>query len=173
MSARPLTKGEIALAASVFGNTIDYGRVTISDRKFSPLHPKGTGMAPNGNLYMYGCYRADYSAGSAYTHSFFIHEMTHVWQYQNKILNPVTEAIALTLKHKFNYEAAYPYELDSRKKFTDYNMEQQASIVEDFFMRSQPGHSHYAGRCRNACPEAEKNALYKQVLRGFPGSPAA
>lgn len=169
MVARPLTKGEIALARSVFGKTIDYDRVTISDGKYFPLHPQGTGMAPNGRLYMYGCFSTDYSRGGAQLRSFFIHEMTHVWQYQNKILDPVKQAIALTLKHNFNYAAAYPYKLESGKKFTDYNMEQQASIVEDFFMRQHYGLETYKGRCRNVCNEAEKDDLYRKVLHRFPG----
>lgn len=169
-----MTKGEIALAHSVFGDRIDYGRVTISDGKFFPFHSAGTGMAPNGKLYMYGCYSPDYSIGDAHRRAFFIHEMTHVWQYQNKILDPLKEGIHLMLKHKFNYEAAYPYHLEAQKKLTDYNMEQQASIVEDFFLRRQPGWEDYeSGRCLNNCSEAAKNALYKKVLKGFPGGPKA
>src|SRR5918993_665283 len=55
-AARPLTPGEIALARSVFGNSIDYSKVRMVRRKWWPFHRQGL----------------------------FIHEMTHVWQTQTR-----------------------------------------------------------------------------------------
>ena len=40
-------------------------------------------MAPNGNMYMGNDYCADFSDPSCGTTRTFIHEMTHVWQYQD------------------------------------------------------------------------------------------
>ncbi|HYD19638.1 MAG TPA: type IV secretion protein Rhs [Patescibacteria group bacterium] len=172
MVSRPLTTGEVQLAKSVFGDSIDYAAVTINDGKFAGFHPEGTAMAPNGNLFMYGCYAEDYSKLETYGQSLFIHEMTHVWQYQNKILAPIAEAVKLNLKHKFNYRAAYDYELEAGKDLTDYNMEQQASIVQDHFALKREAGSEYWSNCQNAEYGAARMALYEQVLDKFLKDPS-
>src|SRR3546814_20669567 len=43
---RPLTRDERRLAESVFGDAIDYERVTINRRRWWPLQPRCTAMAP-------------------------------------------------------------------------------------------------------------------------------
>lgn len=171
MPSRPLTKGEVALAKTVFGTAIDYERVSITEGQFVPFQPKGTAMAPEGNLYMYGCYRDDYSKGDVYTQGHFIHEMTHVWQFQNKILQPIAAAIALNLKYKFNYMASYHYTLDGTQDLTAYNMEQQASIVQDYFVMTHGGRPGYRGECKNAETDAEKKTLYTKTLANFLKNP--
>jgi len=172
MVSRPLTIGETALAKSVFGDSIDYAAVTINDGKFAGFHPEGTAMAPNGNLYMYGCYSDDYSTREPYGQALFIHEMTHVWQYQNKILAPIAEAVKLNLAHKFNYRAAYDYTLEPGKDLIEYNMEQQASIVQDrFLLQREPG-SEFWSHSLNVEYGAQRMALYDQVLAKFDADPA-
>lgn len=171
MTARPLTQGEIALAKTVFGDAIRYDEVTIHDGRFMPFQPKGTAMAPEGNLYMYGCYHDDYAVCDPYTRAHFIHEMTHVWQFQNKILHPVQAAIELNVRHMFNYLAAYPYHLDGTKDLTDYNMEQQASIVQDYFLLKSENCSLHQGQCQNIALESERIALYEKVLHRFLDNP--
>jgi hypothetical protein len=173
MTSRPLTKGEIALARTVFGTSVDYDTVTISDQKFMGLDflPKGTAMAPNGNIFMPGCYREDFSTEETLMKSVFIHEMTHVWQYQNKILNPIASAAQLAVKHKFNYQAAYDYRLDGKKDLLDYNMEQQAAIVQDYFAMKQDGSYAYWGCCQNDGDDTEKRQLFEKVLEKFTADP--
>ena len=162
MASRPLTSGEIKLARSVFGDSIDYGTVRVSPEKFGGMDflPEGTAMAPNGNLFMPGCYCNDYSAKDFHTQSLFIHEMTHVWQYQNKVLAPIVEAAKLNVKYKFNYNAAYAYALDAKKDLLDYNMEQQASIVQDYFL------------LKNNVGRAVKKPLFEAVLKNFIADPS-
>lgn len=172
MVTRPLTTGEVQLAKSVFGDSIDYAAVTINDGKFAGFHPEGTAMAPNGHLYMYGCYADDYAALAPYGQSLFIHEMTHVWQFQNKILAPIAEAVKLNIKHKFNYRAAYDYTLEAGKDLTGYNMEQQASIVQDrFLLQREPG-SEFWSNSQNAEYGAARMALYDAVLAKFDADPS-
>jgi len=132
-NSRHLTTGEIAIARQVFGDSLNYEAVKIHDGAFVFFQPHHSGMTPNGEIYAHDCFKADFSQGDANDRAFFIHEMTHVWQYQNKVLNPITEAIKLNFKHKFNYAAAYEFQLDDKKDLTDYNMEQQASIVAEYF----------------------------------------
>jgi hypothetical protein len=171
MTSRPLTKGEIALARTVFGDSIEYGTVYVSDSKFTGFHPEGVAMAPNGNLFMPGCYSDDYSAERVYTQSLFIHEMTHVWQYQNKVLAPMVEAIKLNVKFAFNYLAAYNYTLDGKKDLVDYNMEQQASIVQDWFAQKHGAFNPLYSSCQNKCTDAERQDLFDKILAKFVSNP--
>ncbi len=48
-NGRDLTLGEIALASSVYGDAIDYGRIKIYSTDY--LLTKGRISAPNGNIY--------------------------------------------------------------------------------------------------------------------------
>lgn len=172
---RALTDGEIKLCRTLFGDALDYSAVKISDGRFTPFQPEGCGMAPGGRLFMYGCYFADYSREDPWTRALFIHEMTHVWQFQNKILNTLVATAELLLKYKFNQAAyfaeAYPYHLDEKKDLLDYNMEQQASIVQGYFMlkREKKDSSHH---CQNTCSDDEKIKLYEKVLEKFLKNPA-
>ncbi|MDD9901865.1 MAG: type IV secretion protein Rhs [Alphaproteobacteria bacterium] len=168
---RPLTKNEIALARSVFGNAIQYDAITITQNPWMPFQPKGTAMTPDGHLYMHGCYRDDYATSSPGMQGLFIHEMAHVWQKQNNILNPIAEGVKLGMKYGFNYNAAYPYMLDEKKDLLDYNMEQQASIIEEHFMQKN-GHIRWNDRCQNGCNATEKLRLYEGVLEKFLNNPA-
>ncbi len=169
---RALTAGEIALAQRVFGNSICYDKVGITAGKFMPFQPKGTAMAPDGNLYMYGCYHDDYSAMPPLTQSHFIHEMAHVWQKQNGVLDPIASALKLNLTYRFNYNAAYFYTLDAARDLTSYNMEQQATIVQDYFLRAICGHGRDTGKCQTKGGFDTTRALYEAVLKNFLADPA-
>ncbi|HCZ17142.1 MAG TPA: hypothetical protein DHV85_21765 [Candidatus Accumulibacter sp.] len=166
---RHLTEGEIALARGVFGDSIDYARVTVRPGRYVPFQPRGTAMAPNGHLYMYGCYSADYSRENVYRQAHFIHELTHVWQRQNRVLRPRLSAVVLLLRHAFNYSAAYAYRLEKGRDLLSYNMEQQASIVEEFFLSARGGRVF---SCRNDCDADARRALYGEVLKKFLKDPA-
>lgn len=174
MSSRPLTDGEIKLAQSIFGDSIDYARVQIHNHPHNPFQNKHTAMAPNGEIYMPKvAYHDDYSVAAPRAQALFIHEMTHVWQYQNKILHPVKEAAKLILKHRFNYAAAYPYVLEEEKDLTDYGLEQQASIIEDFFLAQKMNNMLYTRHCKNTCRgQDERKHLFEAVLKLFFKNPA-
>ncbi len=168
---RPLTAGEIALATRVFGTSICYDKVGITATAFMPFQPKGTAMAPDGNLYMYGCYHDDYAQQPPMTQAHFIHEMTHVWQKQNGVLDPIKSALKLNLAYRFNYNAAYFYTLDAARDLTSYNMEQQATIVQDYFLRTFCGHAHDSGKCQTNGGWDNTRALYEAVLKNFLANP--
>lgn len=172
-TSRSLTSGEIALARGVFGDAIDYSQVRVTAGKFLPFQPRGTAMAPEGNLYMYGCYSDDFSQMPLSQQGHFIHEMTHVWQFQNRILHPVAAAIELNLRHAFNYKASYDYKLSAGRDLLEYNMEQQASIVQDHFLRSRGCAPDYRGHCRTENIDAAvRFELLTSTLAKFQANPA-
>ncbi|KKW92342.1 MULTISPECIES: hypothetical protein [Sphingobium] len=129
MTARPLTVAEAALARSVFGQAIDYGRVRVHNRKWWPFQPKGVTMAPDGDLWFHpagGLFCTDFCDTPLHIQGHFIHEMTHVWQAQRggKWYLPL-------MRHPF---CRYGYEIVPGRPFDRYGLEQQAEIVRHAFL---------------------------------------
>lgn len=134
MNGRTLTAGEIALARSVFGDSIDYARVRVHARRYIFFQPAASGMTPNGHVYACGdAHRSDYAACDIDRRAFFIHEMAHVWQHQNRVLRVRASAVRLMIRHGFRYARAYRYTLARDRDLLDYNLEQQATIIEDYY----------------------------------------
>lgn len=123
---RPLTAGEIALAASVFGDALDAGAVTVRRAKYWALHPWWVTMAPDGHIWCHPNgfnWQADYAACTPGLQGHFIHELVHCWQVQS--------GGHLALRRP--PLARYRYRLTPGKPFGRYGIEQQASIVEHAF----------------------------------------
>ena len=174
MGTRGLTQGEIDLAKEIFGDAIDYAKVKIHDTQAHMLHPTGSAITPSGEIFAYGCCRQDFSTASPAQRAFFIHEMTHVWQYQNRILDPVKEALREAFRHGVNYfTGAYEYTLEKGKDLTAYGMEQQASIIEDYFLLYHENAPSLSKRLKNdGLGAGEQRALYEDVLAKFTNNPA-
>ncbi len=168
---RALTSGEIRLAQSVFQDSVDYARVKVHTAKYIFFQPDNSGMTPNGEMYIAGtAYTDDYALGDVESQCFFIHEMAHVWQYQNRILRVKTSAVWETLRHGFRYERAYLYTLQPDKDLRDYGLEQQAAIIEDFYRVLRLGadfrrKTREGYHVRNSPFECEE--LLKTVMRRF------
>ncbi len=127
LNARPLTQGEVALARSVFGETVDYGRVRIVRGKWAFFQPRHVVMAPRGSIHFHPkgrLYRDDFAASSLSDQGLFIHEMTHVWQHQKGICLPLA-------RHPF---CRYGYALHPGRQLARYGIEQQAEIVRHAFL---------------------------------------
>lgn len=126
---RGLTPAEVAMAASIFGNAVDYARVRIRNRKWAFFQPSNVTMAPMGHIHFhpYGqLYRADFHDAPPSAQGLFIHEMTHVWQAQlrGRWWLPL-------MRHPF---CRYRYTLVPGRRLEDYGIEQQAEIVRHAFM---------------------------------------
>lgn len=117
------------MARGVFGDAIDYRRVSIVRGKWWPFQPRGIVMAPTGNIHFHPksrTYRDDFSTAPLALQGLFIHEMTHVWQAQRggRWFLPLA-------RHPF---CRYAYELTPGKPFANYGLEQQAEIVRHVFL---------------------------------------
>lgn len=162
---RALTSGEVALLKPLFRDGIDYARVRVIDNSF-PLQPENVYMTPRGHIYAPGSlFRADFSLASSGQREVFVHEMTHVWQFENG-MDLIGAGTVEFIKNRGSYEKAYAYELATARDLVEYGMEQQASIVEDFFsITVDRGEPH---RMTNrAVSGAERDALYAAVLKNF------
>jgi hypothetical protein len=134
--ARHLTDGEITMAKEVFGDQIDYNTVKVFDRRFMFIlgNNHAQAMAPNGNIYYPDSsrYSDDFSQDNSRSKkALFMHEMTHVWQYQHGVDLPGS-ALLEYLSHGCDYGEAYKVDTTTPKKFEEYGIEQQAEIVEEY-----------------------------------------
>ena len=174
--SRKLTLGEIELAREIFKDSIKYQKVKVHHGKYFFGQPAGSGMTPNGEIYVADdarhnnfLYKKDYSIQSVGLKAFFIHEMAHVWQYQNKILRVKTAAVLGQIRHFGRYGKMYKYTLDADKKLIDYGIEQQAAIIEDYYIVVKEEMSEFCGgRIQNQCAFAEKRELLEKMMADFP-----
>ena len=130
--SRYLTDGELALARSVFGDSLKLDSVQLKTAWWILKH---YAVSPNGNIYFHPAdWVTDFSQCSLAKQSWLIHELTHVWQLQHG-LKVVRGAII---------NRRYDYVLEAGKSFFNYGIEQQARMVQDYFVRRHHGHD-----CRN------------------------
>ncbi len=141
---RRLTPGEIAMARSVFGDCIDYVMPKIYDANYDTTRQQKDGeiITPDGNMYVpktNSAYRDDYSEGTPANKSQFIHEMTHILQFQHDV------TVELDAFWEWAFGPGYDYRLKPGKRFEDYGIEQQAAIVEDHYrmtvLKQRPLHN--------------------------------
>ena len=129
MKSRALTRGEIEMAQSIFGNAIDYSKVRLIEGKWWPLHPAGAAMAPMGDIWFHpvgGGWSEDFSKEPLSLQGFFIHELTHVWQSQRR-----GRFYLVLMRHPF---CRYGYVLEPGKPFSSYGLEQQAEMIRHRFL---------------------------------------
>lgn len=127
IDSRPLTNAEHSLAVSIFGKAIDYDTVELHLRKWWPFQPVNTLMAPTGGIWFHpkGPYwHDDFGKAPLKIQALFLHEMTHVWQYQSGIYLPLR-------RHPF---CRYHYSLKPGWPLKRYGIEQQAEIIRHVFL---------------------------------------
>ncbi|MDO4641765.1 MAG: hypothetical protein Q4A84_08750 [Neisseria sp.] len=137
---RGLTTNEVALAKNVYGDLIDYQKVTVINCPYLPWQPSGTFMAPNGCIFVFGKhYKDDYSVENSIYQGIFIHEMAHVLQYQRGVNVFFWGALLQTAYYlSFKRYSPYRYILRKDKPFFAYNVEQQGDIARDIFLKRIP-----------------------------------
>lgn len=132
LQGRVLTTEELAVAKSVFGDRIDYGNLRIFRSKYFWTQGADHAVTPNGNVY----WPSD-SCGNMILcgqGKLFIHEMTHVMQYQQGI--SVFGQGLLLQGARFGSLLFYdPYNFiyDPNRAFSSYNIEQQGKMVEEMY----------------------------------------
>ncbi|MDQ2764520.1 MAG: hypothetical protein M3Y22_13900, partial [Pseudomonadota bacterium] len=126
--SRPLTNPEIAEAKTVFSDTINCKKIVIADalgynnRAFTFI-----GAADIYTLFMGPSVFAAMRAADWHT---FIHEMTHVWQGQNHF---ISSGYMLNSVVSQAIEGNTAYDYTPGQMWGEYNVEQQAHLVEDWY----------------------------------------
>lgn len=129
-------------------------------------------MTPNGEIYISGSiYKNDYAIEAPKFRGLFIHEMAHVWQFQLNILSLVGAAINERILNVFDYAKAYKYELVAGKDLLQYRIEQQAQIIEDYYLQQVAGVILIPKHIQNSGGPGVYIPLYFQVLSHFLNNP--
>ncbi|WP_214236513.1 type IV secretion protein Rhs [Rosenbergiella gaditana] len=134
---RLLTSSEIRLATELYRNSIQYNRVWIHHGSYLPfgMQENNTAMTPNGEIWFEtNVYRDDYSKNLVDSQHLFMHKMMHVWQYQR--------GMNVKMRGLVSWAVNYQYDLD-RKMLSSYPMEQQATIVADYWLLTRFGFSGF------------------------------
>lgn len=123
---RRITAAELGESRPIFRNAINYSDFKIIRGYYFALQPDNTAMAPNGNIYFPPkIYHDDFTIRVG-AMALLLHEMTHVWQVQN--------GVWLITRRLFWDFGDYDYVLDPAKRLQDYKVEEQGSIIEDYYL---------------------------------------
>lgn len=136
---RRLTPGERALADAFIGS-IPYDSVRLYEQSwrngaFLIANRAGSAVAIGNEIsFPSNLYAADFSVASTRARGLFLHEMVHVWQYNNRSYVPLLAG----LEHIYKGNP-YDYSIVAGKSFDDYGWEEQAQIIQDCYVnRSSP-----------------------------------
>lgn len=145
--SRPLTEAEIKMAHSVFGPDFDVSQVCL---KTAWWVLKNYAVSPNGNIYFNPKdWVEDFSKQSLGKKSWLIHELTHVWQLQQ----------GLKVVRGAMMNRRYDYILQEGNSFFTYGIEQQARMVQDYFVRREQGKD--CGAWQACIPFLQQHPDYK------------
>jgi hypothetical protein len=140
---RPMTDAERVFADDVFGGSIDFDPIMLTNlvgfggRPFTAPGPGGTILVNMGkgfgNPTMYTG-KGDDDGGSREAGQLLIHELTHAWQIQNESFTPeyYCRALATSIGTAGGDMSAYGYG-PAGGPWSSFGTEQQGSVVDDWF----------------------------------------
>jgi hypothetical protein len=140
--ARGLTGGETSEARKVFADKIHYSGVGVVKGKYLPWQGSEYAITPNNNIY-YPNAPADFiKAGQG---DLFIHEMTHVMQFQHGV-SVFRQGFLLQAAKFLSFKSYDPYRFsyDPGRRFNSYNIEQQGDMAVDIYHHYQPNNIDYS-----------------------------
>jgi hypothetical protein len=145
---RGLTDGERSLLRPLFGDAVDYDAIRIVRGRAFALQGDRTYVTLGHRIYAPGpLYRVDFAAAGAQRQAILVHEVAHVWQSASGI-PVVASAVLAFVAAGGHYERAYRYALIAGRDLLDYGIEQQASILADYFLASGRTAERYRGVLR-------------------------
>jgi len=169
---RLLRLGEINLAKSLFGYSFYYNKIWVHLESYLPFNIQNSqqAMSPNGEMWFrYEKYENDFSKPTKQrtpdAQHLFLHEMMHVWQHQ--------KGMWVRTRGIMSWAADYTYSLD-KYNILSYSLEQQASIVSDYWLLKHYGFYGHSNlyTLRGYDPSEPKRCLlsrYEKILGRFPG----
>jgi len=132
---RSLTAREIKTARAVFRDKIDYAKVNIhygAPSILTQLDPNCMATTPNGQIY---CVSREFQrrdmTDSDVVKELFMHEMAHVWQFQQG-RNIRLEAVLELFRNGLKYSKSYDYTIADLRPFSRMKLEQQAQLIQDY-----------------------------------------
>ena len=158
LTKRPLNQEEEALARQVFQDQLPYGRIHIANF-FLPGNEgvpvtvaAGTEIIPIKALTEYTIFFGPEvfrdGAQTPKTRETFIHELTHVWQGYHSTFSwhyMVNSMLSQGRAIIFHGDRNKAYNFTAGQAWEDYNVEQQANIVESWFAKGMQSDSELYG----------------------------
>lgn len=144
MSTRKLTTWEMAKFYPIFGSNIKFGDIVVHESSpipnlidrigsfFTGKEPYANNAITIGNNVMFPM---PIGTDRAY---WLIHEVTHAWQYQHIGWKYLWDAIVAQFRGK-PYDYGGEDGLNSHTSIYEFNPEQQAQIVQDYYIRVENG----------------------------------
>ena len=133
---RPLTPGEVTMITSIFQSSIKTTSVKIRNGPILPGQDPNTAVTPWGEPYFpKGRFCDDFSIEPIHAQHWLMHEMAHVWQYEL--------GMSVAIRGTISEFVDYDYQLTKNKVLSDYGMEQQASIIADYWCLKTHGYKHW------------------------------
>lgn len=131
---RLLTEEEILLAESIFADGLDLDGVRINEGGLLTWFYPGV---TTGNIISFPTGTFDFSNEN--DKALFLHELTHVWQYQHSGWGYLPKA----LFEEVTEDNAYVVHYDAAKEFSSYDLEEQAEIVAEYFLTKDERYEIY------------------------------
>lgn len=127
---RSLNSNELMEAIKVFGSSLDYSKVSVTDS--SALMPIGGYARTPGNTVYFPSGTLGRTDSGYF--AFLIHELTHTWQTQHgvSVFTKIRNSLSSS-NYNFGGDAGLKKAFDSGKCFNDFNTEAQASILEQYY----------------------------------------
>jgi hypothetical protein len=135
--SRPLTAGERAEAAIVFGPGLDYSKIVIREHRILGAGNLARTLPRSVNFPRGALSRGDFLP-------WLIHELTHSWQYQHGVPLTTTATTALlcwTGLRSYDYggEPGLAAAIAAGRGLRSFNTEQQADIARDYYRAVKTG----------------------------------
>lgn len=182
LPGRHETAGERAMLSPIFKDAIDYNKVRIHssavmDRLVNPFGGEMSGVVTEAHtrgdvIVMTRAENSpDFSKLSAddERRMAFIHENVHIWQFQNRPVAMMLGILSTMADRVRGVEETYDYTLKPGRDLADYSIEQQATIITDYYMDVSKGKPPIFSD--NAEKGAALKALYDGTLKNFKTNP--
>ncbi len=181
LPGRDLTAGETKMLREIFKDSVDYKKVRIHHSAAADriLGWMGAEAVTHKNL----IFMSQSACAKNYTACqdndpkyVLVHEAAHVWQTQNGLM-PGRLRMAFENYRRLipngDYHKHYEYSLQQGKPLTAYNVEQQASIITDYYMHVRKGEADRAFLNLDVHKDAAaRKKDYERTLADFRRRPA-
>jgi len=165
LSGRPLNNHEAKILRPLFKGSLDYSKIKIHSSAVTDLYLSAHGAAAlafNNTIICKDQELDDYE---------LLHEAVHIWQHRNAAdvsLHAPWEA-AVSFLTTAGKHGLYDYTLEPGKKLAAYGVEQQASIIADFYSVKQGRGTLFL---QNNVFPVKRDILYRDTLSNFLNNPA-
>lgn len=141
VGGRELTDVEKELARPVFAGSVDLDKVRVRDG--GPLMAIFPGLTI-GNRISFP--KGAYDFESERYKALLVHELVHVWQYQNDGWGYIPQSVWVLVTQRDAYVVHY----DATKAFGDYDVEEQAEIITEWFVSGGAEFGPYLAELRGS-----------------------